>query len=304
MKPGAPPFTLAGLVGVILSFAGCVHRPPPLPPLVASPHYQVGNPYQADGHWYYPAENYALDVTGVAAVSQASPGLSARRLTADGEVEDAGALTAAMQTIQLPAIAAVTNLANGRQILLRVNDRGPADPARLIGLSPRAALLLQVPASGAPVRVQVDTVLSHRLIDQLGGGPQAAIAAAPRSRVTAEALPPPGASAASGPAAVLGAARTEVHGPLVPDRMPEIIRSGPIYGGEYWLHAGTFGRFQYANMLAARLGGLGGDVVASHEGRQAVYAVRAGPFRSIAEADAALHRALSAGIPDAVIRYE
>lgn len=304
MKPGGPPFTLAGLFAAIVSFAGCVHRPPPAPPLVAAPHYQLGNPYEADGHWYYPAENYALDTTGVAAVAASEPGLSAPRLTADGEIADPGALTASMPTIQLPAIAAVTNLVNGRQILLRVNDRGPADPARLIALSPRAALLLEVPADGAPVRVQLDSVLSHRLIDQLGGGPQAAIAAAPKSRVTAEALPPPGSHGLSGSATAVDAAHPEAHGPLVPDRMPEIIRSGPVYGGEYWLHAGTFGRFQYANMLAARLGGLGGDVVASHDGRQSVYGVRAGPFRSIAEADAALHRALSAGIPDAVIRYE
>jgi rare lipoprotein A len=309
VKLAGPPFTLAGLAALVMSFAGCMHKPPPPPPLVASPHYQLGNPYQADGHWYYPAENYALDATGIATIAPmapdpASPGPVSPSLTADGEIADAGALTAAMQTIQLPAIAAVTNLANGRQILLRVNDRGPSDPARLIALSPRAAFLLQVPQTGAPVRVQVDTVLSHRLIDQLGGGPHVAIAAAPKSRVTAQALPPPGSSAPAGPAAVLGAARPEAHGPPVPDRMPEIIHLGPIYGGEYWLHAGTFGRFQYANMVAARLGGLGGDVVASRQGRQAVYAVRAGPFRSIAEADAALRRALASGIPDAVIRYE
>ncbi len=299
MKDGWASSYLAGLFALILSFAGCMHKPPPPPRLTASPHYQLGNPYPADGHWYYPAENYALDVTGIAATAPASAGL-----TADGEIADPGTLTAAMQTIQLPAIAAVTNLSNGRQILLRVNDRGPADPARLIALSPRAALLLAVPAAGAPVRVQIDTVLSHRLIDQLGGGPQAAIAAAPKSAVTAEALPPPGSRAPGGAALNVDAGHAVAQGPTVPDRMPEIIRAGPIYGGEYWLHAGEFGRFEYANRLAARLGGLGGDVVRSRLGRQEVYAVLAGPFRSIAEADAALKRALAAGIPDAAIRYE
>ncbi len=299
MKEGGPSAYLAGLFALILSFAGCMHKAPPPPRLTAAPHYQLGNPYQAGGHWYYPAENYALDVTGIAAT--VSP---ARGLTADGEIADADALTAAMQTIQLPAIASVTNLTNGRQILLRVNDRGPADPARLIALSPRAALLLAVPPTGAPVRVQVDTVLSHRLIDQLGGGPQAAIAAAPKSTVFAQALPPPGSHAQAGASEAFDAQHGPAPGPAVPERMPEIIRSFPVYGGEYWLHAGEFGRFEYANMLAARLGGLGGDVVASREGRQTVYAVRAGPFRGIAEADAALRRALAAGIPDAVIRYE
>ena len=45
-------------------------------------------------------------------------------------------------------------------------------------------------------------------------------------------------------------------------------------------------------------------MVRSREGRQEVYAVRAGPFGTIAAADSALHQALAAGIPDAVIRYE
>jgi rare lipoprotein A len=286
-------------LAAIFGFAGCMHRPPPAPPLVSAPHYTLGGPYQADGHYYYPAENYALDVTGIAAVSDLP-----RALTADGEIRDDGALTAAMQTIQLPAIAMVTNLANGREIMLRVNDRGPADPARVIALSPRAALLLQVPAGGAPVRVQVDTLLSRRLTDQLGGGPKVAIEAAPPSAVKAEALPAPGSRVAAGPAAMLGGSAPAAGGPRVPDRMPEVIHALPVMGGQYWLHAGVFGRFEYANMLAARLGGLGGDVVRSREGRQESYAVRAGPFRSIAEADAALRRALAAGIPDAVIRYE
>jgi rare lipoprotein A len=287
------------LIASVLGFAGCMHRPPPAPPLVSAPHYTLGAPYQADGHYYYPAENYALDVTGIASVWDLP-----RANTADGEIRDDAALTAAMQTIQLPAIASVTNLANGRQILVRVNDRGPADPARLIALSPRAALLLQVPAGGAPVRVQVDTLLSRRLTDQLGGGPKVAINAAPKSTVTAQALPPPGSGAPSGPAATLGAAAPLSDAPRVPDRMPEVIHSTPVIGGQYWLHAGVFGRFEYANVLAARLGGLGGDVVRSREGHQESYAVRAGPFRSIAEADAALRRALAAGIPDATRRCE
>ncbi len=50
-------------------------------PPVAAPHYVLGDAYQADGHWYYPAENYALDSTGIAAVPPGRPGL-----TADGEV--------------------------------------------------------------------------------------------------------------------------------------------------------------------------------------------------------------------------
>jgi len=290
----------ASIIAGILAFAGCVPRPPPAPKLVAHPHYQLGAAYQADGHWYYPAENFSLDATGLASVLPARQGI-----TADGEIADPTALTAAMQTIQLPSIATVTNLQNGRQIMLRVNDRGPADPGRLIALSPRAALLLQVPADGvARVRVQVDTSMSHRAIDQVGGAPQLAIATAPRSVVTAQALPPPGAAAAPGAATIVGAEAPEPAASRVPDRMPEVIHAVPPDPGQLWLRAGSFTHFQYANRLAARLGGLGGDVLRSSEGRQQMFAVRAGPFATVVEADAALRRALAAGVVDAQIVVE
>ena len=73
MKP-----SWAGLFAAILSFAGCVNRPPP-PPLVAHPHYTLSAPYEADGHWYYPEENYGLDVTGIASVDGDAPGIEKAR---------------------------------------------------------------------------------------------------------------------------------------------------------------------------------------------------------------------------------
>jgi rare lipoprotein A len=290
---------LSGLFAAILAFAGCTRQAPP-PPVHANPHYELGAPYEADGHWYYPAETYALDTTGIAMVLPETGQL----LTADGELYDPAALTAAMQTIQLPAIVTVTNLENGRQVDLRVNDRGPADPARLIALSPRAALFLQIPPGGAArVRVQVNTLLSHRLVEQLGGGPKVAIQVAPLAGVTAQALPPPGGGQA-GRAVAIDAPHVDIAGPMVPDRMPEQIRQTYADPGELYLRAGNFGRFNYANELAAKLGGLGGDVIRSREGRQQVYSVRAGPFRTIQQADAALREALRAGVVDAHITVE
>ncbi len=288
------------IIFLCLAFAGCTKPPPPPPKLVAHPHYELGAPYEADGHWYYPEENFALDTTGLAEVVPEQTGL-----TADGEIFDGSALTASMQTIQLPSVATVTNLQNGRSIQVRVNDRGPADPARLIGLSARAAQLLLIPAEGvARVRVQVDTVLSHRVVDQVGGQPQLDIKAAPRGVVVAENLPPPGARGRAGGARVIGAPAAEVRGPVVPDRMPEVVHAIAPAPGELWLRAGSFARYEYANMLAAKLAGLGGDVLRSRDGRQTVFAVRAGPFRTVAEADAALRRALGAGVVDARITVE
>jgi rare lipoprotein A len=253
-------FSAAAILGSILAFAGCVPaRKPPPPALMAHPHYELANPYEADAHWYYPAENFAFDSTGLASVLP-----DGSRLTADGEIFDGTALTAAMQTVQLPAVATVTNLENGRQIQVRVNDRGPADPGRLIALSPRAAQFLLVANGVARVRVHMDTAMSHRLVDQIGG-PKLDIKTAPNSAVTTQALPPP---------------------------------------GQWWLRAGQFVRFDYANRLAAKLAGLGGDVLRSREGRQQTFAVRAGPFDTVAQADAALRRALGAGVVDARITVE
>jgi rare lipoprotein A len=263
---------------------------------VAHPHYFLGAPYLADGHWYYPSEAYALDATGIATVAQSSGGL-----TADGELADPSALTAAMPTIQLPAIVDVTNLENGRQIQVRVNDRGPGDPARLIALSPRAAQLLLV-TGPTRVRVQVDTRSSHALTEQIGGGPKLAIATAAPTAVMAQPLGPPGSDA--GPAVKLGPVSGASATAAVPDRLPEVIRMVGADPGALYLRAGSFGRFNYANVLAARLSGLGGTVLRSREGRQEVYEVRAGPFASIPQADAALRQAMSAGIVDAHITVE
>jgi rare lipoprotein A len=225
-------------------------------------------------------------------------------LTADGEVRDPTALTAAMQTIQLPAIVEVTNLENGRQILVRVNDRGPASPGRVIAVSPRAALLLAMPPGGAArVHLRIDEAMSRRVVDQLGGGPKLEIAVAPAATVTAENLPPPGAGPA-GPARMLGAAPAEQAGPAVPDRLPEHIQMTYANPGQLFLACGSFGRFNYANVVAARLAGLGADVVRSHDGRQVTYAVQAGPFSTIPQADAALAEALRAGVIDARISIQ
>ena len=73
----------AGVLAAILTFAGCKHRPPPQPELRAAPHYELGTPYQADGHWYYPAEDYAFDGTGIATTipPTAAPRLTAALLT-------------------------------------------------------------------------------------------------------------------------------------------------------------------------------------------------------------------------------
>jgi rare lipoprotein A len=76
------------------------------------------------------------------------------RRTASGEVYDMYAMTAAHKTMPLPSYARVRNPANGREIVVRVNDRGPFHAGRIIDLSYTAALKLGVLNGVAPVEVE------------------------------------------------------------------------------------------------------------------------------------------------------
>ena len=204
----------------------------------------------------------------------------------------------------------MTNLENGNQVLLRVNDRGPASPARVIGLSRRAASLLGVAPDGvARVRVQVEEAPSLALRDQLHGGTTLAVAAAPRGAVTAEALAPPsgigqssrgrGAGGATVATAAVEAARDRV-----PERLPEVVAHVGATPGRLMIRAGSFGQMQYARQVVARLGRIGARLQSAREGRVERYQVVAGPFASVAAADSALDRAVSAGVSDARIVVE
>jgi peptidoglycan lytic transglycosylase len=79
------------------------------------------------------------------------------RLTANGEIFDMDSLTAAHPTLPMPCYARVTNLSNGKSLIVRVNDRGPYHGNRLIDVSNKAAELLEFKGSGV-ARVRVEYV--------------------------------------------------------------------------------------------------------------------------------------------------
>lgn len=214
---------LLSLLTSLSLLAGCSHKPPP-PVLQPQPHYVVGGGYELGGVWYYPDEDFAFDATGLASVQPA--GRSG--LTANGEAIDDTALTASMQTLQLPSVVSVTNLESGLQLRVRVNDRGPANPGRLIALSPRAASLLRIAPDGAArVHVRIDAAASRDLLDALGGGPRLDIATAPTTSVTAEDLPAPGQAPAGANRRVIGAAQAASPTARDPGRLPEILYRVP-----------------------------------------------------------------------------
>ena len=128
--------------------------------------YKVGKPYQIAGVWYYPKEDYTYDETGIA--SWYGPGFHEKN-TANGEIYDQDDLTAAHQTLPLPSVVRVTNLENGRTLILRVNDRGPFIKGRIIDVSRKAAKLLKFHDKGTTkVKVEVLEKESRQAAAELG----------------------------------------------------------------------------------------------------------------------------------------
>jgi rare lipoprotein A len=114
--------------------------------------YKVGEPYQVDGRWHTPREDPDYDRLGIASYYAAD---FHGRHTANGEIFDMWSLSAAHPTLPLPSLVYVTNLENGRTLLLRVNDRGPYVNDRVIDVSRAAARYLGFEARGtARVRVR------------------------------------------------------------------------------------------------------------------------------------------------------
>lgn len=114
--------------------------------------YHVGKPYDIAGTRYYPREDPSYDRTGQASWYGE---LFQGRHTANGEIYDMDRLSAAHPTLPLPVYAHVTNLQNGRSLIVRVNDRGPFKKDRVIDLSRRSAEILGFRSRGtAPVRVR------------------------------------------------------------------------------------------------------------------------------------------------------
>ena len=124
------------LVGVILLLGACaqtqllVHTAKQISGSAAQSggNYKIGKPYQIKGVWYYPKVDYQHNETGIA--SWYGPGFHGKK-TANGEIYDQNALTAAHRTLPMPSLVQVTNLENGRSLRLTVNDRGPFAHGRL-----------------------------------------------------------------------------------------------------------------------------------------------------------------------------
>src|SRR5205085_3610954 len=116
--------------------------------------YRVGRPYEVAGRTYTPEENGRYRAEGLASwYGDDFHG----RLTANGEIYDMAAISAAHPTLPMPSYVRVTNLANRKSLIVRVNDRGPYHRNREIDVSAKAAELLGFRQTGT-ARVRVEYV--------------------------------------------------------------------------------------------------------------------------------------------------
>jgi rare lipoprotein A len=281
-------------------------------PAPKSKTYKVGKPYQVDGIWYYPSEDYDYDETGIA--SWYGPNFHGK-LTANGEIYDQNDVTAAHKTLPMPSFVRVTNLDNGRSIVVRINDRGPFVNGRIIDLSRQSAQLLGVIQNGtAKVRVQIMPEESRAIAAALqgqgagGNGSPIKAAAMPKEAVSAESLaPPPGARSVSGTGerAVDGAMASRAPAPPVqtaalPNPANQAVSVVPVTPTQIHVQAGAFSTYEAAHKAAARLSGVGNVNIypVLVKGRD-LYRVRVGPLAAADDADRVLKAVVSNGFEDA-----
>ena len=289
------PLLFASLALCLLAFAGCsevklalhvvkkfnLETKEEKPPVrVAKPHYKLGSPYQINHVWYYPSYDPNYDRTGVA--SWYGPAFHGRP-TANGERFDMNGVTAAHPTLPLPSRVRVTNLENGRQLELRVNDRGPFVDDRIIDLSRRAAQLLGFKRKGL-AKVRVEYLGLDRLeppaAPQPADQPVVVAAVAPDSPLKPRWTKPPNGTVVLPPDKP-GSLAASVDPPQAPNREAASVASRRLL-----VEAAVLRGRDEADLLGERVRSLGAVAVKpERRNGRVVYAVRIGPVDTDDEAE-------------------
>lgn len=296
---------LALPLSACLTFQG--EEPGPVVPTKG--YYKVGKPYMIEGKKYYPKVNYDYDETGIA--SWYGPGFNGKR-TANGEIFRTNELTAAHKTLPMPSIVRVTNLENGKSVVLRVNDRGPYSKGRLIDVSSKAAEMLGFKNQGwAKVRVQVLEQESKRIaqaamMGQDTRGTEVAMNGHGAGGYQKAAYEPPKASAT--PA-------THSLKTAYDENIPGHVRSGLFYPdpvlttytvkpSTIYIQAGSFSSRENAQALSSTLEGIGNPMIHEVQVRGSTfYRVRI-PANDADSADRILRRVIQKGQKNAIIMVE
>jgi rare lipoprotein A len=266
------------------------------------PRSRNGNPpfYDVFGKRYFVLSSSVGYVErGVA--SWYGPGFHKVR-TSTGEPYDMYGMTAAHKTLPLPAYVRVTNLQNGRSVVVRVNDRGPFVGNRIIDLSYTAASKLDMLRNGTAM-VEVRSLDAPPAFNAAAANPPASLSAA----TAPSAAPPPNAPGTSNATAPVDAPVTAAG--FAPAATPQTDSSNGTVSlvavpapGSLFIQAGAFSDPKNAERLVERLrGGAYGKVfVRDNEiaGRR-MYRVRIGPVPDVAEFDRIVAALERAGIHDA-----
>lgn len=275
--------------------------------------YKVGSPYQIMGQWYYPQEDYNYSEEGMA--SWYGEDFHAKK-TANGEDYDMNSLTAAHRTLPLPSIVRVTNMENGRSLVLRVNDRGPYVKNRIIDVSKRAAELLGFKSKGtAKVRVEIlpkeSLALKQALVEQ-DFEPNYALYNAKDEAYSGE-VPPPASlqpvdrnylvgAGASGVQASQPKPATVVVEQKTQPAPVAVVAPSSSGGKKFFVQAGAFSQQELAYRLSAQLKREGTVTVSQVEvNGNSFYRVRLGPYNAQADAEYVSGRLADYGINDARI---
>ncbi len=243
--------------------------------------YKVGKPYKIMGKTYYPAEDYDYSEVGIASWYGSD---FHNKKTANGERYDMNTLTAAHRTLPLPSIVKVTNLENGRSLVLRVNDRGPYAKNRIIDISKRGAQLLGFQTKGtAKVRVELMEKESKEL----------------KAALTGEKVEP--VKVASSKKAPIKKMEFSEFEPLRLDN-PYNAAGGVTDEKNYFVQAGSFIKHDAAKELSSKLSKFGKSNVAKADvDGNSFYRVRVGPFNYAEEAEVTLAKIKNFGIYNAKI---
>ncbi len=265
--------------------------------------YKIGRPYQIQGTWYYPAEDFKYVETGISSWYGAK--FHGRR-TANGETYNMNDLTAAHRTLPMPSMVRVINLSNGRSLRLRINDRGPFARGRIIDVSRRAAQLLGFQREGtARVRVEIVADDSRQLkLAALNGRVPA------REKITGQAVAKQTVQSQPlrGSQAATRARRDRTVSPQpqladLPDEANQAVETVPTPAvNRLFVQAGAFADFTNASRVRTSLSQFGPAWVEKAKvGNRDFYRVRIGPLQTLDNADAVLARLISAGFPQSRI---
>ncbi len=274
--------------------------------------FKVGNPYVVFGKTYTPRETYNYTEKGIA--SWYGPNFHGKR-TANGEIFDKNELTAAHKTLQLPSLIRVTNLENGRSLILRVNDRGPFSRNRILDCSERAAELLGFKVQGtARIKLEVLGNESRRIAESARNGVDTSgtEVALNRNHVPDYARPSFQNAAVREPTPlyqqpvyqppVQTASVPEGHvsgGRFMPD---PIVKQFPVMPSRVYVQAASFTDRGSAVQLSQRLGGISSSrIMEGVVNGQTYYRVRLGPLDSVDLADSVLSKVIDNGFNDALI---